>query len=267
MGRPLAGAEVVVAGAGGAAHAVVYALPDAGARRVTVANRTGNAADGARRAVRGVGAARVAVGPGRRRRSSPRSAGADLAVNATTVGMVDPGTTFPVDALPAARPSSTSSTCRPRRRCSPRPGRAACGRPTARRCSSPRRRSRSSAGPASAAWPTSCATAVAPLLADPTVAGLTDAPGHDRRTGGHGRGRRATTGVLPPPAPGRRIRAIAAGGRTPRPAPAWATPSRRRRPPARRRRRSARRSRTRARSTPSGRTTRPGRRRDRPSGR
>src|SRR6185369_6029672 len=40
MGRPLAGAEVLVAGAGGAAHAVVYACLVAGATRVTVGSRT-----------------------------------------------------------------------------------------------------------------------------------------------------------------------------------------------------------------------------------
>ena len=44
MGRPLAGADVVVAGAGGAAHAVVFACLRAGARRVTVGNRTAAAA-------------------------------------------------------------------------------------------------------------------------------------------------------------------------------------------------------------------------------
>jgi shikimate dehydrogenase len=103
MGRPLAGAEVVVVGAGGAAHAVVFACLNAGAARVTVANRTaGNAtalvgrfADvgaGARRAIgldAGGGAFQTAL------------ATADLAVNATTVGMVDPGATIPVEGLPA----------------------------------------------------------------------------------------------------------------------------------------------------------------------
>ena len=50
MGRPLAGADVVVAGAGGAAHAVVYACLTAGARRVTIGNRTLDVGRGARRA-------------------------------------------------------------------------------------------------------------------------------------------------------------------------------------------------------------------------
>jgi len=44
MGRSLSGATVVVVGAGGAAHAVVYACLDAGARWVTIANRTDSAA-------------------------------------------------------------------------------------------------------------------------------------------------------------------------------------------------------------------------------
>ncbi|HEV7604753.1 MAG TPA: hypothetical protein VGO15_07270, partial [Candidatus Limnocylindrales bacterium] len=44
MGRPLQGAVVVVAGAGGAAHAVVFACLRAGAQRVTVGNRTATSA-------------------------------------------------------------------------------------------------------------------------------------------------------------------------------------------------------------------------------
>ena len=40
LGRPLAGLDVVVAGAGGAAHAVVFACLRAGAARVTIGNRT-----------------------------------------------------------------------------------------------------------------------------------------------------------------------------------------------------------------------------------
>ena len=100
MGRPLAGAEVVVAGAGGAAHAVVFACLAAGARRVTIGNRTAAAAAAL--------AGRFAlIGPGTASgvglddpvvRSALASA--DLAVNATTVGMVDLGATIPVDLLP-----------------------------------------------------------------------------------------------------------------------------------------------------------------------
>jgi shikimate dehydrogenase len=101
LGRPLDGLDVVVAGAGGAAHAVVYALLTGRARRVTVGNRsTGPAASLVER-FRGTGggelltvglddpAFRAALGS------------ADLAVNATTVGMVDPGATIDVALLPA----------------------------------------------------------------------------------------------------------------------------------------------------------------------
>lgn len=99
MGRPLEGTDVVVAGAGGAANAVVYSCLAAGARSVWIGSRVrGSAADVARRLKQ--------VGSG-----TARSVGlfepefvqavraADLAVNATTVGMVDPGMTIPVDAL------------------------------------------------------------------------------------------------------------------------------------------------------------------------
>jgi shikimate dehydrogenase len=99
MGRPLDGADIVVAGAGGAAHAVVYACLAGGARTVVVGSRTRSSAANVARRLRGVGSGEV------------RSVGlfeaefmhavrtADLAVNATTVGMVDPGMTIPVDAL------------------------------------------------------------------------------------------------------------------------------------------------------------------------
>jgi shikimate dehydrogenase len=100
MGRPLAGAEVVVAGAGGAAHAVVYAVLSAGARRVTIANRP--LARAAELAIRfrapGGGEVRaVSVGPDHA--AAARSA--DVAVNATTVGMIDPGVTIDVALLGA----------------------------------------------------------------------------------------------------------------------------------------------------------------------
>lgn len=101
MGRPLAGADVVVAGAGGAAHAVVFACLGAGARRVTFGNRTLATAEALATRFAGVGAAAVAAvaldDPGFV--AALRSA--DLAVNATTVGMVDAGATIAVDALPA----------------------------------------------------------------------------------------------------------------------------------------------------------------------
>ena len=100
MGRPLAGATVLVAGAGGAAHAVVFACLQAGASVVTVGNRTGAAATTLveRFADVGIGS-RSAVGL-----ADPAFEAAlrtaDLAVNATTVGMLDPGATIPVALLP-----------------------------------------------------------------------------------------------------------------------------------------------------------------------
>jgi len=104
LGRPLAGLGVVVAGAGGAAHAVVYACVRAGARRVDIANRTPES-----------GADLVAQFTASANSSGTTLAGisyvdpaymsvvraADLAVNATTVGMLHPGMTIPVEELPA----------------------------------------------------------------------------------------------------------------------------------------------------------------------
>ena len=100
MGGPLAGKDVVVVGAGGAAHAVVFACLQAGVRGLTIANRTlasatalvdrfGSVGSGDRAAIElGTPAFEAAL----------RSA--DLAVNATTVGMLHPGATIPVEALP-----------------------------------------------------------------------------------------------------------------------------------------------------------------------
>jgi shikimate dehydrogenase len=101
MGRPLAGAEVVVAGAGGAAHAVVFACVSAGAGRVTIGNRTVASAQAlAQRFARGAASisavALDAPGFGAALRT------ADLAVNATTVGMLEAGVTIQVGLLPPA---------------------------------------------------------------------------------------------------------------------------------------------------------------------
>ena len=101
MGRSLDGAAVVVAGAGGAAHAVVFACLQAGARDVVVGNRTAGAAAALVRRFAGVGGgARSAVAL-----DDPAFAvalgSADLAVNATTVGMLEPGTTIAVELLPS----------------------------------------------------------------------------------------------------------------------------------------------------------------------
>ena len=100
MDRPLAGTEVVVAGAGGAAHAVVFACLAAGVRRLTIGNRTPAAAASlaARFAAHGATPV-VAVGLDEPAFGAALAT-ADLAVNATTVGMVDPGVAIDVGRLP-----------------------------------------------------------------------------------------------------------------------------------------------------------------------
>ena len=101
MDRPLAGASVVVAGAGGAAHAVVYACLSAGARQVTVANRTVSSAAELAERFSGVGAASISAVALDDPAFMQAHRSADLAVNATTVGMIDAGTTIEVERLPA----------------------------------------------------------------------------------------------------------------------------------------------------------------------
>jgi shikimate dehydrogenase len=95
MGRPLAGVSVAVAGAGGAAHAVVHTCVAAGARRVTIGNRSGEAAVALAKRFGVVGAGLDGEA------FAAALAEADLAVNATSVGMVDPGITINVARLPA----------------------------------------------------------------------------------------------------------------------------------------------------------------------
>lgn len=100
MGRPLGGLSVVVAGAGGAAHAVVFACLRGGARRVTIGNRTVAGAAALAERFADVGGEIEAMAlDDPRFVSALRSA--DLAVNATTVGMVDTGMTVDVSLLPA----------------------------------------------------------------------------------------------------------------------------------------------------------------------
>jgi shikimate dehydrogenase len=100
MGGPLGGANVVVAGAGGAAHAVVFALLSHGAAYVTVGNRTLAASRSLAERFATVGRGRIeAVGLGGEAFAEALGR-ADLAVNATTVGMVDAGVTIDVDRLP-----------------------------------------------------------------------------------------------------------------------------------------------------------------------
>jgi shikimate dehydrogenase len=101
IGRPLAGSSAIVAGAGGAAHAVVYALLTAGAARVTIGARSIDAATALATRFASIGAATpkpVELGG---TAFAGALAGADLAVNATTVGMIDPGMTIDVERLPA----------------------------------------------------------------------------------------------------------------------------------------------------------------------
>ena len=100
MGRPLAGATVVVAGAGGAAHAVVFACLSAGASHVVVGNRTGQTASVLAERFRTVGSGRVAAATLGDAAFAAALRSADLAVNATTVGMIDPGATIDVALLP-----------------------------------------------------------------------------------------------------------------------------------------------------------------------
>ena len=78
LGQPLAGLDVVVAGAGGAAHAVVFALLTAGAGRVTIGNRTVASAAALLEQFATVGEASVSA-----------------------LALDDPGATIDVDALPA----------------------------------------------------------------------------------------------------------------------------------------------------------------------
>lgn len=86
--HPIADARCVVLGAGGAARAIVAALADAGAADVAVVNRTAATAEHA-----------AALAPGVGRTAAPGAvAGADIVVNATSVGMGEPpGGAVPCD--------------------------------------------------------------------------------------------------------------------------------------------------------------------------
>jgi len=102
LGRPIAGLDVAVAGAGGAAHAVVHALVTAGARRITIGNRSLPAARALAERYADLGAARLGAAALGDEAFATALRGADLAVNATTVGMIDPGMTIEVALLPAS---------------------------------------------------------------------------------------------------------------------------------------------------------------------
>lgn len=100
LGGPMAGLDAVVAGAGGAAHAVVFACLSAGVRRLTIGSRDPTAAEELARRFATIGTGAVAgvalAGPA----FAAALRSAQLAVNATTVGMLEPGMTIDVDALP-----------------------------------------------------------------------------------------------------------------------------------------------------------------------
>ena len=100
MERPLAGASVVVAGAGGAAHAVVFACLSAGARQVAIGNRTVASAEQLADRLAHVGGASISVAGLGDPAFSRALRSADVAVNATTVGMLEPGMTIEVEDLP-----------------------------------------------------------------------------------------------------------------------------------------------------------------------
>jgi shikimate dehydrogenase len=108
MGHPLAGIDVVVAGAGGAAHAVVFGCLAAGARRVTIANRTAASGEALAARFRGIGPGSVSAVPLDGAEAVEALGSADLAVNATTMGMIDPGSAFNVELLP---PEATVFDC------------------------------------------------------------------------------------------------------------------------------------------------------------
>ena len=100
MGRSLEDIDVVVVGAGGVARAIVTTCLSAEVRRLVVANRTVETARSMMAPLDWIGqASRTVVGLDEAAFHDALKT-ADLVVNATTVGMVDPGLPFPVEALP-----------------------------------------------------------------------------------------------------------------------------------------------------------------------
>jgi shikimate dehydrogenase len=91
LGLSLDGLRVVVAGAGGAARAVAHAAVTGGAAEVRVTSRDIASAEALAERIPG-------VVPGVLGEPEPLAA-ADLFVNATTVGMLDPGAVIDVDRL------------------------------------------------------------------------------------------------------------------------------------------------------------------------
>jgi shikimate dehydrogenase len=102
LGRSLEGLDIVVAGAGGAAHAVVFGCLAGGARRVTIASRAIGSGQALAERFRGIGPGSLAAVALDASEMIEALGSADLAVNATTVGMVDAGSAFNVELLPAS---------------------------------------------------------------------------------------------------------------------------------------------------------------------
>lgn len=98
MGASITGKSAVVFGAGGAARAVVWALLDAGARQVFVANRTPERARELARDLRSYGT--IVTGSPQDTATRTALSSAAIAVNATTVGMTDDSVAFDVAGLP-----------------------------------------------------------------------------------------------------------------------------------------------------------------------
>jgi shikimate dehydrogenase len=95
LGIRFSGIRAAVAGAGGGARAVVNALVTAGAESVTICDLT---ASRAKDLATQYGDPVRAVSPGTEFERALRRV--DLAVNATTMGMMEPGVAFDVGALP-----------------------------------------------------------------------------------------------------------------------------------------------------------------------
>jgi shikimate dehydrogenase len=97
LGLDLAGRDLLLLGAGGAARGVVHPLPEAGVARLRVANRTPE------RAQAMVEALRVRLPPGLRARLSACALqdvddGADLVINATSAALADTAPALPARA-------------------------------------------------------------------------------------------------------------------------------------------------------------------------
>jgi shikimate dehydrogenase len=98
MGWSVSGRSTVVFGAGGAARAVVWALLDAGAASVFVANRTTERARDLSDSLSEFG--QIVTGPPSGPEVLRAMAESAIAVNATTVGMTIDAVAFDVDPLP-----------------------------------------------------------------------------------------------------------------------------------------------------------------------